>query len=260
MKQASSDFPEMITSSIQMGCMETYHRAIVDASSRLPCGLCGGLFQGDEMLSVGLEDDNLQYFLQRTRTAPDCCALKDDMVSLCGVCSSAITKRNIPLLSAGNFVNCLFCQDYPDVLKNLNAVEEAFIARAHVVGIFLKLTSGAKKGISYRGSRGHSVAVRQDPSELLKILPTRRLQDHTTITVSWDRGSPPSRRTLDDFVPLIRRRSSMPYCGSVLIIPSTNQWSSTILFWTLGLTTIFPKRSETHLLLWVLNRVLTMPW
>lgn len=199
MKQASSDFPEMITSSIQMGCMETYHRAIVDASSRLPCGLCGGLFQGDEMLSVGLEDDNLQYFLQRTRTAPDCCALKDDMVSLCGVCSSAITKRNIPLLSAGNFVNCLFCQDYPDVLKNLNAVEEAFIARAHVVGIFLKLTSGAKKGISYRGSRGHSVAVRQDPSELLKILPTRRLQDHTTITVSWDRGSPPSEENLGRF-------------------------------------------------------------
>jgi hypothetical protein len=35
---------------------------------------------------------------------------------------------------------------------------------AHVLGMFLKLTSGAKRGISYRGSRGHSVAVRQDPS------------------------------------------------------------------------------------------------
>ena len=103
------------------------------------------------------------------------------------------------MLLAGNFVNCLFCQDYPETLKNLNAVEEAFIARAHVVGIFLKLTLGAKKGISYRGSRGHSVAVRQDPSELLKMLPSARLKDHTTITISWDRGSPPSEENLARF-------------------------------------------------------------
>ena len=126
----------------------------------------------NEMVSIGLREDNLQYFLHRTKTAPDCCAVKDDMVSLCTTCNSAIAKRAIPLLSADNFVNCLFCQDYPEALKNLNTVEEPFIARAHVVGIFLKLTSGAKRGISYRGSRGHSVAVRQDPSELLKILPS----------------------------------------------------------------------------------------
>ncbi|KAH8650298.1 hypothetical protein BGZ60DRAFT_389297, partial [Tricladium varicosporioides] len=151
------------------------------------------------MASTGLRDDNLQYFLQRTRTAPDCCAVKDDIVSICATCSSAITKRAIPPLSAGNFVNCLFCQDYPEALKNLNTIEEAFIARAHVVGIFLKLTSGAKRGISYRGSRGHSVAVRQDPSGLLKILPAARLQDHTTITVSWDRGAPPSEENLARF-------------------------------------------------------------
>ena len=184
MKQASAIFPEEITSYNQMGCMREYQRAISYASRRLPCGLCGGLFQEDEMISIGLRDDNLQYFLQTTRTAPDCCAVKDDIVSLCTTCSSAIAKRAIPPLSAGNFVNCLFCQDYPEALKNLNTVEEAFIARAHVIGIFLKLTSGAKGGVSYRGSRGHSVAVRQDPSALLKILPATRLRDHTTITVS----------------------------------------------------------------------------
>ena len=61
------------------------------------------------------------------------------------------------------------------------------------------LRRGAQKGISYRGSRGHSVAVRQDPSELLKILPAARLRDHTTITVSWDRGTPPSEENLARF-------------------------------------------------------------
>jgi hypothetical protein len=148
------------------------------------------------------------------------------MVSLCTTCHSAIAKRAIPLLSAGKFVNCLFCQDYPQVLKNLNAVEEAFIARAHVVGIFLKLTSGAKKGISYRGSRGHSVAVRQDPSQLLRILPTRRLQDYTTITVSWDRGSPPSEENLARFCSVDKAKvlnallwlcANNPVCKSVTI-------------------------------------------
>jgi hypothetical protein len=65
--------------------------------------------------------------------------------------------------------------------------------------MFVKLTFGAKKGISYKGSRGHFVAVRQDPSQLLRILPARRLQDHTTITISWDRGSPPSEENLARF-------------------------------------------------------------
>jgi hypothetical protein len=199
MKQASTEFPEETTSDIQMRCIRDYQRAISDASRRLLCGICGGLFQEDEILSVNLQAGNLQYFLQRTKTAPDCCAVEDGMVSLCATCSSAIAKRVIPPLSAGNFVNCLFCQDYPDALKNLNTVEEAFVARAHVVGIFLKLTSGAKSRSSYRGSRGHSVAVRQDPSELLKILPAARLRDHTTITVSWDRGAPPSEENLARF-------------------------------------------------------------
>jgi hypothetical protein len=61
------------------------------------------------------------------------------------------------------------------VLKDLNTVKEAFIARAYILGMFLKLILGVKKGISYRGSRGYSVTVRQDPSRLLKILLTRRL-------------------------------------------------------------------------------------
>jgi hypothetical protein len=157
------------------------------------------LFQEEDVLNISLQDANLLHFFEKTKTEPDCCAVKDDFVSLCNICSSAVAKQAIPPLSAGNFVNCLFCQDYPAVLKNLDTVEEAFVARAHVIGMFLKLTSGAQRGISYRGSRGHCVAVRQDPSQLLRILPARRLQDHTTITVSWDRGTPPSEENLARF-------------------------------------------------------------
>jgi hypothetical protein len=77
--------------------------------------------------------------------APNCYAVKEDIVSLCTTCSSAIAKEAIPPLSAGYFVNCLFCQEYPEALKNLNTVEEAFIVRPHVIGIFLRVRSVAKE-------------------------------------------------------------------------------------------------------------------
>jgi hypothetical protein len=199
MGNVSSEFPEVITPDIQMSCMRAYQEAIAHASIRLPCGICGGLFQEDSTISISLQDGNLQHYLRVTRTSPDSCAVTDNRLSVCLDCNSCIAKKNIPLLSAGNFVNRLFCQDYPAALRDLNTVEERFIARAHVIGAFLKLTSGAQKGISYRGARGHYIAVKQDPSNLLSILPTRRLQDHTTITVSWGRETPPSEENLARF-------------------------------------------------------------
>jgi hypothetical protein len=96
-------------------------------------------------------------------------------------------------------VNRLFYQEYPAALRDLNTVEERFIARAHVISAFLKLTSGAQKGISYRGARRHYGAVKQDRSNILSILPTKRLQDHTTITVSWGKETPLSEEKLARF-------------------------------------------------------------
>jgi hypothetical protein len=93
----------------------------------------------------------------------------------------------------------LFCQEYPAALRDLNTVEERFIARAHVIGAFLKLTSGTQKGISYRGARCHYIAVKQDPSNILPILPTKRLRDHTTITVSWEQETLPAEENLARF-------------------------------------------------------------
>jgi hypothetical protein len=199
MGNVSLDFPEVITPEIQMACMRSYQEAITHASIRLPCGICGGLFQEDSALSISLQDENLRHYLQTTQTNPDSCAITNGRLTICLTCSSCIANKSIPPLSAGNFVNRLFCQEYPVALRDLNTVEERFIARAHVIGAFLKLTSGAQKGISYRGARGHYVAVKQDPSNLLSILPTKRLQDHTTITVSWEKDTPPSEENLARF-------------------------------------------------------------
>jgi hypothetical protein len=199
MGNLSSTFPEVITPSIQMSCMRAYQGAIAHASIRLPCGICGGLFQGDYTLYISLRDENLLHYLQVTQTSPDSCAITNKGLSVCITCNSCIGNKTIPLLSAGNFVNRLFCQEYPAALRDLNTVEERFITRAHVIGTFLKLTSGAQKGISYRGARGHYVAVKQDPSNILSILPTKRLQDYTTIIVSWEQETPPSEENLARF-------------------------------------------------------------
>ena len=199
MSRVSSAFPETVTPSIQMSCLKAYQTALSHASRRGPCGICGGLYQEDQLFSTPLLDENLLVFLENSGTSPDSCAVTNDRVTICTSCISCIRKNEIPLLSASNFVNRLFCQNYPDVLKGLNTVEERFITRAHVIGAFLKLTSGAQKGISYRGGHSHYVAVKQDPSNLLMILPTRKLLTHTSITVSWEQNMPPSEENLAQF-------------------------------------------------------------
>ena len=110
MGKVSLAFPEVITPTIQMACMRSYQEAITHASIRLPCGICGGLFQGDYALYISLEDENLRYYLQVTQTSPDSCAIANDRLSICLTCNGCITNKNIPPLSAGNFVNRLFCQ------------------------------------------------------------------------------------------------------------------------------------------------------
>ena len=151
MEQASIAFPERIMPAIQMSCLRAYQNTLSHASRRLPCGICGGLYQEDQLFSTSLQSSDLLFYLRSSQTTPDCCAVTHDQVDICNACNSYILNREIPPLSAGNFVNRLFCQEYPPALKDLNIIEERFIARAHVIGCFLKLTSGAQKGIGYRG-------------------------------------------------------------------------------------------------------------
>jgi hypothetical protein len=119
MGKVSSAFPEVITPNIQMSCMRAYQRAIAHASIRLPCGICGGLFQEDHVLSNSLQNENLQHYLQVTQTSPVSCAVTNNPLSVCQTCNSCIANKNIPSLSAGNFVNRLFCQEYPAALRDL---------------------------------------------------------------------------------------------------------------------------------------------
>jgi hypothetical protein len=115
MKQASATFPEVITPSIQMVCIKSYQKAISDVSRQLPCRLYEGLFQEEEVLNINVQDANLLHFFVKAKTEPGYYAVRDDLVSLCSICSSAVTKQAISPFLAGSFVNCRFCQDYPAV-------------------------------------------------------------------------------------------------------------------------------------------------
>jgi hypothetical protein len=120
---------------------------------------------------------------------------------------SAIAKRVISPLLASNFVNCLFCQDYSEALKNFNTMEEAFIARAYVISIFLKLILGVKSRISYRESHDYSVVVRQDLSKLLKILLAVRYETIRQLRSAGIARRFYRKRILRGFVLLTKQRS-----------------------------------------------------
>jgi hypothetical protein len=85
MKNASAGFPDAVIPAIQMSCMRSYQRTISQASRRLPCGVCGGLFQEEEVLNISIQDERLLHYLQRTQTNPDCCAITNNLVTLCSV-------------------------------------------------------------------------------------------------------------------------------------------------------------------------------
>jgi hypothetical protein len=60
----------------------------------------------------------------------------------------------------------------PAVLADPTIVERKVIARSHSIGYIIRLSTTSKAGIGYRGARGHVVGFKQDPTLLLKILPS----------------------------------------------------------------------------------------
>ena len=80
------------------------------------------------------------------------------------------------------------------------------IARSHLIGYIIRLSTTSKAGFGYRGARGHIVAFKQDPTLLLKILPSPEIKPHHNITVSWDGGADPIDENLHKFCTVKREK------------------------------------------------------
>jgi hypothetical protein len=129
------------------------------------------------------------------------------MVTLCAECDSAIRTKRIPKFSGSNYANTTLCQEYPSALMSLTYVEECVIALAHPIGAVLKLTGrGRSSGIEYRGSRGHFITFKQDPCQLLTILPSSLLDLYKHVTISWTGKSKPTPENLMAFCKIKEKR------------------------------------------------------
>jgi hypothetical protein len=82
---------------------------------------------------------------------------------------------------------------------DLTLVERQVIARCHLIEYIVRLSAGTNADISYRGARGHIVAFKQDPTELLTILTSPDLCLSSIIKVSWDGAARLSHNNLRKF-------------------------------------------------------------
>lgn len=102
MANMSLAFPEEITADIQMSCLSAYQAAISRATIRMPCGICGicgGLFKGNSVRHIYVDDENLRYYLHTTQTNPDSCAVANGELSPSVLHAIHISRRRRSLFS-----------------------------------------------------------------------------------------------------------------------------------------------------------------
>jgi uncharacterized protein DUF6570 len=160
------------------------------------------------LFSVRLRHSLLTYKVGGV-TEPARVAVHDDGVYLCNTCGHDLElngRKPVPKFSGANWVNKSLCQHRPSVFDDLTLVERQVIARCHLVGYVIRLSRGTNAGNGYRGARGHIIAFKQDPSELLSILPSPDLRLSNVITVSWDGAAEPSRENLRKFCAIRKQK------------------------------------------------------
>jgi hypothetical protein len=202
---ATENFPPEINKENIRQCYNAYQQRIDWCADRSPCGICGGSFQSDSVTFYSQErlvELENEYEL-------DCCAVREDGTYICNTCGHDLElkrRKSVPKFSGANWVNKSLCQHRPTVFDELTLVERQVIARCHLVGYVVRLSRDTKAEISYSGSRDHIVAFKQDPSELLSILPSPDLRLSSIITVSWDGAAEPSQENLRKFCAIRKKK------------------------------------------------------
>src|SRR5438552_10930301 len=182
------------------------------------CGSCGCMSHSlDNMDELQFDDPALKllsvsrdlvpfYFstgvnvLDRDNIMVDAKALVDreetdriaiDMVKICHECYKDLKDRQ--RLPSRALANYRWVGQTPDGLLHLNWIEEALVARAHLVGKVVRLQN---RHSLYTAVKGHLVLVPQDTSRLLDLLPMSPESLADTIRVVWVGDTEPSCASL----------------------------------------------------------------
>ncbi|KAN0080787.1 hypothetical protein V8E54_003991 [Elaphomyces granulatus] len=180
--RATQEFPPSISPDNLRKRYNDYQQHVNWCADRSPCGICGGSFQSDSVKRYTFDDLNRRGNIHKF----DLCAVRDSTVGVCSTCMKGGVSSKLKF-SGENWVNTTLCQDMPAVLADLTIVEKNVIARSHLIG-------------------GHIIAFKQDPTLLLKILPSPEVEPHHNITVSWDGGAEPTDENLRKFCTVRRKK------------------------------------------------------
>ncbi len=179
---------------------------------RLKCVCeCCGLFVSEKESQIYAIDDCL---IRNSITLGllilshiDCCAISNNDIHLCLICSRSLSLGNRPKFGILNGLPRMDCQSYPPALADLSMAEEATIACAHPVVSILKLRpSRAFNPAAYSHIKGHIVLLPQNSAPLLTLLPSPTLALHDVIRIVWTGQGRSTDLDLQHFI-LVRKQT-----------------------------------------------------
>ncbi len=138
------------------------------------------LFPDNEPILMAALEMNILHYCDL-----DICSCSETF-NFCHDCWNQISGGSKPKFGISNKMPQLYCQHYPSMLEGLKSAEEAVIAQAHPVITILKLRpNNTFNPGSYRGIRGHSVLLPQNPWPLLDLLPSETTPIDKVVRVVW---------------------------------------------------------------------------
>lgn len=153
---ASGLFPPNISIPLVRQSIARFEKEMTVSSRDISCCSCGMLIPSNDTRQFLDRDpvlEPLAGFLDR-------CGYIDGFWNLCSGCHASLLRGSVPKFSAGNKINVVLCQHYPDALKDLTLTEEYMIAKSHPVGVILKLRPGGRSSsANYSALRGHFIVV-----------------------------------------------------------------------------------------------------
>ena len=148
---------------------------------KMACASCGWFIKSGMNNAV---DKNCPLFEAGLN---QCDLIEEGSAIFCNICLATIAASKPPSFGHMNAVNTTCFHQFPMVLSDLTLVEEAIIARAHLMILILKLLPAdrASPQSIYKGIRGHAVILPQNPGPFVNMLPSSTFQVQDIIRVVW---------------------------------------------------------------------------
>jgi hypothetical protein len=205
--KTSMNWPPIIGLKKKRECIKAFDADLFENSKHPSvCAACGCSIFSCQSTRLLYSDPIIQQYLHKfpDHDPFDSCGIVDSGVSLCTTCFEALQKGSIPKISIVNGFDPGCHRNLPPYLRNLTIVEERLISRSRDFSFIVTLR-GWKHSGTYTKCKKNILVVRQNPTNLLNILPIAAAGLGDLINVIWVGKNRP---TIEDLKPnLVVRKS-----------------------------------------------------